>query len=718
MTQDFDKDTLNRELVPEMPAGFSEAVDTAIFTAIRQETGKRQETEKERAGVFRKQRMQKVLATAAAVVLLMLTAFTAGVGLFHRQDNAQKSILAATAEEKKEQPPTVSVEVMAPWDGKLTAIPLYSNMAPQAVRYDLTDGGYAYADTLLDLVQEKLSWAGETDYDELWLLAVLNLSKWDFDTVTYTGAGEFDPDNCPWMTKESRIFALVQYDFAEGEGPMLVECALDEKGMPAYCEIKTLSCDPERDGLYYRNTECSTSAAYLGYGINACKGQMTCGFYHIAFTAATSLSQSKLEQKLGGSAHKEHIRQWYLYPAPSEPGEVQLFTYSGEEKDTAMGPIANQTMSINGEVGLRMTFDGNVSYNVGIPVENGMDEEQMRNYVRSGSRYLFDWDVDFPQTFRIGVNRNREHSVCLETNRSDLNVKKLYVYEYANGEFILQSTAPETIEELFSLEKGEWRICLLAEVDGQEYLLPFTMFLYEYDDADSTEKDIAFTPIAKRYDLTGGWVYSDNLLDAVEATLQAKGIAYEELWLEAVHDFNQYPYDLLTKRYGEKLWLRGAEGKYCLALVQYDFSEGAGPMLVVYYYGNHPEEEKTVGIILSNVDPNVDSCYGYAASETDPPYVIADRYYCIGTDVRSGEMCYGSFLMDFTSQLPLEQVQELVKDSPNKAAAREWYLLPVPAKGTAHLYDAEGQERELRHGNTVYDGNYKSWNGDYRDDNA
>lgn len=722
MNTDFERDTLREELVPPMPPAFSEAVDTALFTAIRRENEKKKETEtemqvereKEKRRTSRRQSVKKLAAAAAVVVLLMATAFTAGLGIFHKQDSTPA---ASTETGTNAQ----LVQSANNWDGKLTALPMYAETAPKAQRYDLS-GGYAHTEELLDLVQEKLSWMQETDYDELWLLSVLDLSQWTYGTVTYTGTGTFDRESCPWMQKENRLFALVQYDFDEDEGPMLVECTLNDKGVPTYCEVKTMSSDPQRDGLYYRSVEdCSEPAVYLGYGIDANRGQMTCGLYSIDFTAVTSLNVTEAQKVLENSAHKDHIRQWYLYAAPAEPQDVKLFNESGKEKTTAMGPVAKQTVSSNGVVGLRSTYDGKTEYNTGILLEKGMEEKRLKKYFTSNIEFGYDWEYDYPTSFRLSVDTSESHTLCLETNRADVKVKKIYAYALSNDGRMEMEKAPETVEELFSLEGSDWNeylVFLLTEADGQEYLLHFTIFFYDGSKNPDIEENNTFTPIAKRYDLTGGCAYSDRLLDGVEATLQNKGIEYEELWLEAVHDFGEYPYDLLRKRYGDQLWLRNVERESCLALVQYDFSEGAGPMLVSFYYGN-PDEVETVGIILENIDPNVDSCYGYAASETDPPYVIEDRFYCMGTGASSGEIYDASFFMRFSSQLPLDQVQELVKDSPNKSAAREWYLLPITAIGKTVLYDANGLERELRHGNTVYNNNYARWRiGDYRDENA
>lgn len=226
------------------------------------------------------------------------------------------------------------VDAGEPWDGNLYNIPLYSNPAPNAVRYDLTEG-YAYADTVFDLVQEKLRWLNENDYDELWLAAVMDLSKADFENVTYHGSSYFSASKSGWMKKQDTLFALVQYDFREGEGPLLAEFRLDEGGKPVSCDIKTLSCDPELDGRYCRKTsEYGSPAVYVLYGTGARAGQLICGDYTIDFTSALPLEQ--VQELVKDSPYKDAAREWYLLPVPNV-GTVTLYDAEGNLRPLRKG---------------------------------------------------------------------------------------------------------------------------------------------------------------------------------------------------------------------------------------------------------------------------------------------------------------------------------------------------------------------------------------------
>lgn len=689
------KQEFHQELVPKMPASFSDAVDKAVFEAIGKENT---QTAKERARTARGQKLRRYLAAAAAVVLLMVTAFTLGLGVYG-------NTFGALANSKGD-------------DTRLDTIPLYSDPIPNATRYDLTEG-YAYADQLFDLVQEDLAWLKETDYDELWLLAVEDLSKKDFSAVTYieqeetqepeelwsTGKEE-EVDITAWMHSQNTLFALIQFEFGEGDGPMLVEFGLDEEGKPVSSTIKVLSCDPELDGTFSYNVEDYTSPyAYVGYGTGARNGQLACENY--AMTLASALPLEQVAEKLSTSAHQSHIREWYLYTAPAQCS-LQLWAGDGQEKVVCSGAIAKQTLSSNESVALRVTFDGETLYTKGTLVQSGLEavqkQEKIQAYTQKMSRA---WEGDYPNTFCLSVNQWEEHAMTMETNLPNATVKRVYIYQntYGNSHWITE--VPETVEGLLQLEpdKGENIVCFHVESEGKEYVFSFSMYLRSMEGLYGNYKQAdAFTPMAKRYDLTGGFAYSDKLLDAVEAELQSLGINYEELWLEAVYDFDG-KYELVEKQYGTQMWMDKSEG-YCLALVQYDFSEGAGPMLVSFNY-NTPTNVSHANILLETVDPNVDACYGVRLGDGDEPYTISNRYYCVGTDASSGTVCMERAVLKFTSQLPLEQVQELVKDSPYKDAAKEWYLLPLPDVGEQTLYDANGQERPLRKGNTVYDGNYE-----------
>lgn len=740
----MNKEERNNGLVPPMPEAFSEAVDKAVFSAIRKENEQRQAERLEEKKQSRKQWWRRMGAAAAVGILLLATAFTIGLGLMSRENKTLENTEAPlkteegaalskgmetadaseapneTAEEGDAAVTPGPVNVGEPWDGDLYNIPLYSNPAPNAVRYDLTEG-YAYADTVFDMVQEKLRWLNENDYDELWLVAVMDLSKADFENVTYHGSSYFSAAQSGWIKKQDTLFALVQYDFGEGEGPLLAEFNLDESGKPVSCDIKTLSCDPELDGRYYRKTsEYGSPAVYVLYGTGARKGQLTCGDYTIDFTSALPLEQ--VQEKLKNSAHKEHIREWYLYPAPTNP-TLQLFNAKGEEQATQVGAAAAQTMASNADAAFRVTYNGKTEYAVGVLVQSGLDNLQKQERIRECIEQMtWAWDVDYPETFRIRATVGETHSLCIETNLPEMTVKQVYVYQSNTFETIEQwvQNPPKTAEELFALEPdlGERVVCFLVESQGQEYLIGFSLYI-NTPYVLRQEENVSFTPGARRYDLTGGWAHSDMLLDAVEAALQSKGVSYEELWLEAVYDFADERYEMLEKRYGKQNWIVYGLGQYCVALVQCDFSEGAGPMMVRYDYGSHSKDNPGIaGIFIPKVNPNVDSCFG-VMGETDSPYAIPDRYFYAGANVRKGQVRMSRALMHFTSQLPLEQVQELVKDSPYKDAAREWYLLSTPDKGWMTLYDANGQEQEVRKGNKIFGADYEEKvQGIYHDENA
>lgn len=674
------KQEFNGELVPKMPASFSDTVDKAVFAAIGKEN---QEAVRREKGTARGKKLRRYGAAAAAVVLLMVTAFTLGLGVYGNTFGALSS-----------QPKEAGT--------RLDTIPLYSDPIPNATRYDLTEG-YAYADALFDLVQEDLAWLKETSYDELWLLAVEDLSKADYSSVVCTGT-ESETD---WKQQKSILFALVQFEFGEGDGPMLVEFELDEGGKPVSSTIKVLSCDPELDGTFSYNVEDYTSPyAYVGYGAGANKGQLTCENY--TMTIAPTLPLEQIIEKLSTSAHQSHAREWYLYTAPAQCAR-QLWTGDQQEKVVCSGAVAKQTISSNESVALRVTFDGETLYTGGTLVQSGLEAAQKQERIQAYTQKMsWAWEGDYPNTFSLSVNQWEEHAMTMETNLPNATVKKVYIYQSTYGNKHWITDVPDTLEGLLQLEpdKGETIVCFQAESEGKEYVFSFSMFLHSMDGLYGNYKQAdAFTPMAKRYDLTGGFAYSDKLLDAVEAKLQSQGISYEELWLEAVYDFGG-KYELTAKQYGTQMWMDDSEG-YCLALVQYDFSEGAGPMLVSFNY-NTPANVARVSVILETVDPNVDACYGVRLGNGDDPYTIANRYYCVGTDASSGMVRMERAVLKFTSQLPLEQVQELVKDSPHKDVAREWYLLPLPDIGEQTLYDENGQERSLRRGNTVYNGNYEN----------
>lgn len=726
------------ELVPPMPEAFSEAVDKAVFSAIRKENEQKQAEMLAEQKQSRKQWWRRMGAAAVAGILLLATAFTIGLGLMGREnktlENTEMPVqteegkalaegteatdspeaTAGTAEGEKDSSVTPApADLGEPWDGDLYNIPLYSNSAPNAVRYDLTEG-YAYADTVFDLVQEKLRWLNENDYDELWLVAVMDLSKSDFENVTYHGSAA----ESGWMKKQDTLFALVQYDFGEGEGPLLAEFQLDEGGKPVSCDIKTLSCDPELDGRYYRKiSEYGSPAVYVLYGTGARTGQLTCGDYTIDFTSSLPLEQ--VQEKLKNSAHKEHIREWYLYSAPTDPS-IKLYTAEGKVKlNFIIGPTATQILTGNEEAALRVTFDGETKYAKATRVESGLETEEKGERIREFiQRLSWAWDDDNADTFCLSVDQWKEHSLRIETNLPEMTVKKVYVYQsnsFLTTEQWVQNS-PKTAEELFMLEPdlGERVVCFLVESQGQEYVVGFSMFLHGEESHRQHETPV-FTSGARRYDLTGGWAYSEGLLDAVEEKLQSKNLVYDELWLEAVYDFSEDHYSTAAKRYGQQIWME--KGKWGFALVQYDFSDGAGPMLVEFTYDN-VSELVNAWIVLEKLDPELDVCYGVRLGDGDDPYAIPCRYYCVGTDASSGVIKMSRALLRFTSQLPLEQVQELVKDSPYKDAAREWYLLPVPDVGTVTLYDGEGNLRPLRKGKTVYGVNYQGIQGSYVDQNA
>lgn len=685
MNTDFENESPREELIPPMPPAFSEAVDTAVFTAIRRENEKKQsfdrETEREKRQAPRRQRMRRMLTAAAAVVLLMITAFTAGLGLAGRN--------AATATTGKGEDDSQ----------RLNDIPLFDSTFPEVVRYDLTRG-YPHTDTLLNLVQEQLSFLNEKSYDELWLLAVADLSDGVYDKVVYTGNADIDPDQRGWTKATNLLFALVQFEFEEEDGPMLVECTLDDAGKPVTCKIKALSCDPELDGRYYRNIVDSTSpAVYVGYGTDASRGQITCGKYVMDFTCDYALSLAQIEARLENSNHREHARAWYLYTAPAKVDALQLYTSEGKEKTLCTGATAQQAMNSSAEASLRVTLDGETYFTAGYALDSSLTETEREYEIQSQIR-LGDtaWHyTTFPTSFLLQVERWKSHTMTLDTNLPDMKVKETYLYQnkYIDGESqdVWSTEVPQTVKELLKLEPDEDdRIFgLLVESQGQEYI--FTFCLRIYDEADtvgtssSNKQDMTFTPGAVRYDLTGGYARSEGILDGAEALLQAKGIAYEEVWLEAVFDFNEYPYDILEKRYGLQEWMPSGAENHGIALVQYDFSEGAGPMLVNFYY-NSKGEVTSVWMKKETVPPDVDTC---AVRTDDEPYAIPDKCYCVGSGARSGRISMSVLSLPFTSQLPLEQVQELVKDSPYKDAAREWYLLATPAKGTAIVYDANGQ---------------------------
>lgn len=733
------------ELVPPMPEAFSEAVDKAVFSAIRKENEQKQAERLEEKKQSRRQWWRRMGAAAAAGILLLATAFTIGLGLMSRENKALENTEApqvpvqtekgealsegAETAEPSEAPKETEagkkdvavtpapVEVGEPWDGDLYNIPLYSNPAPKAVRYDLTEG-YVYADTVFDLVQEKLRWLNENDYDELWLAAVMDLSKADFENVTYHGSSYFSASKSGWMKKQNTLFALVQYDFGEGEGPLLAEFQLDESGKPVSCDIKALSCDPELDGRYYRKTsEYGSPAVYVLYGTGARAGQLTCGDYTIDFTSSLPLEQ--VREKLKDSAHKEHIREWYLYPAPAEPG-VKLYTAEGKNKlDFNIGPTAKQILTGNEEAALRVTFDGETRYAKAAQIESGLETQEKEERIHSFIQRLpWAWDDDYADTFCLSVDQRKEHSLRIETNLPEMTVKQIYVYQpnsHLTAEQWVQSS-PKTAEELLMLEPdlGERVVCFLVESQGQEYVVGFSMFLHGEESHRGNGAPV-FTSGARRYDLTGGWEYSEGLLDAVEEKLQSKNLVYDELWLEAVYDFSEDHYGAAEKQYGQQVWME--KGEWGFALVQYNFSEGAGPMLVEFTYDNVSKQVST-WIVLEKLDPELDVCYGVRLGDGDDPYAIPCRYYCAGTDASAGVIKMSRALLRFTSQLPLEQVQELVKDSPYKDAAREWYLLPVPAVGTMTLYDAEGNLRPLRKGKAVYGVNYQGIQEPYVDQNA
>lgn len=675
------KQEFKGELVPKMPASFSDAVDKAVFTAIGKEN---QETVRREKGTARGKKLRRYGAAAAAVVLLMVTAFTLGLGVYGNTFGALSSQPKATGT-------------------RLDTIPLYSDPIPNVTRYDLTEG-YAYADALFDLVQEDLAWLKETSYDELWLLGVVDLSKADFSSVVCTGT-ESETD---WKQPKNTLFALVQFEFGEGDGPMLVEFGLDEGGKPVSSTIKVLSCDPELDGTFSYNVEDYTSPyAYVGYGAGANKGQLTSDNYTMAIAPTLPLEQ--IIEKLSTSAHQSHAREWYLYTAPAQCAR-QLWTGDQQEKVVCSGPVIKQTRSFSSDIGLRATVDGETQYSAGKVVPEGMDEEQTEDWIK---RYIqsLSWafEKNDSRTFLLHINLYEEPSLVLETNLADFTLKNIFAYNSLRMEWYEETIS--TVEELLHLtsESGENVICLYGESEGQEYVIGFSAF---YHASASTYVQPSLYPLtttdAKRYDLTGGYEHADELLDEVETYLQKQGEEYDELWLEAVYELEKVDYTLLSKQYGKQMWMENYTD--CYALVQYDFSEGAGPMLVYFDYSSNKELFRFY-VVKSTVDPNVDMFYG--SIEGEDSYAVSYKYKCMGTGASSGMIMMDKAVLKFTSQLPLEQVQELVKDSPHKDAAREWYFCLAPAIGDVTLYDENGQERSLRNGYELYgeEAYERTWEG-------